>query len=70
MVGKYAQTKQRRLKGKVVKSSHGRPYKRTLAVPCKEDQKTEVLGSKRKNKRKRKERRKDKRANRKQRERV
>ena len=33
VVGKYAQTKQRRLKGKVVKTGHGRYYKRTLAVP-------------------------------------
>ena len=58
MVGKYAQTRQRRLKGKVVKSGHGRPYKRTLAVPCKRDQKTEEPGSKRKNKKKKKRKKK------------
>ena len=33
VVGKYAQTRQRRLRGKVVKSGHGRHYKRTLAMP-------------------------------------
>ena len=33
VVGKYAQTRQRRLRGKVVKTGHGRHYKRTLAVP-------------------------------------
>ena len=33
IVGKYAQTRQRRLRGKIVKSGLDRHYKRTLAVP-------------------------------------
>ena len=33
VVGKYTQTKQRRLKGKIVKSGHGKHYKKTLIVP-------------------------------------
>ena len=33
VVGKYAQTRQRQLRGKMVKSGHGRHYKRTLAMP-------------------------------------
>ena len=33
VVGKYTQTKQRWLKGKIVKSSHGRHYKKTFTVP-------------------------------------
>ena len=33
VVGKYTQTRQRQLRGKVVKINHGRHYKRTLAVP-------------------------------------
>ena len=52
VVGKYAQTRQRRLRGKVVKSSHGRHYKRTLAVPWKKDEKTEYHRVKGKIKRK------------------
>ena len=33
VVGKYDQTRQRRLRGKVVKTGNGRHYKRTLVVP-------------------------------------
>ena len=33
VVGKYTQTRQRRLRGKMVKTGHGRHYKRTFAVP-------------------------------------
>ena len=33
VVCKYTQTRQRWLKGKIVKSSHGRHYKRTFTVP-------------------------------------
>ena len=33
VVGKYTQTKQRWLKGKIVKSGHGRYYKKTFTVP-------------------------------------
>ena len=33
VVGKYTQTKQRRLKGKIVKSGHGKHYKKTFIVP-------------------------------------
>ena len=46
VVGKYAQTRQRRLKGKVVKTGHGRHYKRTLAMPWETDRKTEGIHSK------------------------
>ena len=33
VVGKYTQTKQRWLKGKIVKSGHGRHYNKTFTVP-------------------------------------
>ena len=33
VVGKYTQTRQRWLKGKIVKSGHGRHYKKTFTVP-------------------------------------
>ena len=33
VVGKYTQTRQRWLKGKIVKSGHGRRYKRASTVP-------------------------------------
>ena len=33
VVGKYIQTRQRWLKGKIVKSGHGRRYKKTSTVP-------------------------------------
>ena len=33
VVGKYTQTRQRWLKGKIVKSSHDRHYKKTFTVP-------------------------------------
>ena len=33
VVGKYTQTRQRRLRGKMVKTGHGRHYKRTFVVP-------------------------------------
>ena len=33
VVSKYTQTRQRWLKGKIVKSGHGRPYKRASTVP-------------------------------------
>ena len=33
VVGKYTQTKQSQLKGKIVKSGHGRRYKRASTVP-------------------------------------
>ena len=33
VVSKYVQTRQRRLRGKVVKTGHGRHYKMIFAVP-------------------------------------
>ena len=33
VVGKYTQTRQRWLKGKIVKSGHDRYYKKTFTVP-------------------------------------
>ena len=33
VVGKYTQTRERWLKGKIVKSGHGRRYKKTSTVP-------------------------------------
>ena len=33
VVGKYTQTKQRWLKGKIVKFGHGRHYKKTFTMP-------------------------------------
>ena len=33
VVGKYTQTRQKWLKGKIVKSSHDRHYKKTSTVP-------------------------------------
>ena len=33
VVGKYTQTRQRWLKGEIVKSGHGRHYKKTSTVP-------------------------------------
>ena len=33
VVGKYTQTRQRWLKGKIVKSDHGKRYKKTSTVP-------------------------------------
>ena len=45
VVGKYTQTKQRLLRAKIVKSGHGRHYKRALAVYKKgDDTSTTVLG--------------------------
>ena len=35
VVGKYTQTRQRWLKGKMIKSDHGRHYKKTFIVPRK-----------------------------------
>ena len=35
VVGKYTQTRQRWLKGKIVKYGHGRHYKKTFTVPRK-----------------------------------
>ena len=35
VVDKYTQTRQRWLKGKIVKSGHGRHYKKTFTVPKK-----------------------------------
>ena len=40
VVGKYTQTRQRCLKGKIVKSGHGRHYKKTFTVPRKRGRKT------------------------------
>ena len=37
VVGKYTQTRQRLLRAKIVKSGHGRHYKRALAMYRKED---------------------------------
>ena len=42
----------------MVKFGHGRPYKRTLVVPCKGDKKTEALGRRKENKKKNKEKKK------------
>ena len=39
VVGKYTQTRQRWLKGKIVKYSHGRHYKKTFTVPRKRESK-------------------------------
>ena len=33
VIGKYTQTRQKWLKGKIVKSGHGRCYKKTSTVP-------------------------------------
>ena len=33
VIGKYTKTRQRWLKGKIVKSGHGRCYKKTSTVP-------------------------------------
>ena len=33
VVGKYTQTRQRGLKGKIIKSGHGKRYKKTSTVP-------------------------------------
>ena len=33
VVGKFTQTRQRWLKGKIVKSGHGRYYKKTFTMP-------------------------------------
>ena len=40
VVDKYTQTRQRWLKGKIVKSGHGRHYKKTFTVPRIEVEKT------------------------------
>ena len=40
VVGKYTKTKQRWLNGKIVKSGHGRYYKKTFTVPRKGGRKT------------------------------
>ena len=39
VVGKYTQTRQRWLKGKIVKYGHGRHYKKTFTVPRKRESK-------------------------------
>ena len=45
MVGQYTQTRQRELRVKIVKSGHGKHYKRALAVYRKgDDTNTTVLG--------------------------
>ena len=41
VVGKYTQAKQRWLKGKIIKSGHGRRYKKTSTVPRTGVEKTE-----------------------------
>ena len=41
VVGKYTQTRQRWLKGEIVKSGHGRHYKKTSTVPRRGVKKTE-----------------------------
>ena len=41
VVGKYTQTRQRWLKGKIVKSDHGKRYKKTSTVPRRGVKKTE-----------------------------
>ena len=40
VVGKYTQTRQRWLKGKIVKYGHGKHYKKTFTVPRKGVEKT------------------------------
>ena len=40
LVGKYTQTRQRWLKGKIVKYGHSRHYKKTFIVPRKGVEKT------------------------------
>ena len=55
VVGKYTQTRQRWLKGKIVKSSHSRHYKKTFTVPRKKGRKT---GGEHKKKKKKKKNRK------------
>ena len=39
VVGKYSQTRQRWLKGKIVKYGHGRHYKKTFTMPRKRESK-------------------------------
>ena len=39
VVGKYIQTRQRWLKGKIVKYGHGRHYKKTFTMPRKRESK-------------------------------
>ena len=44
VVGKYTQTRKMLLRAKIVKSGHGRHYKKALAVYKKGDTSTTVLG--------------------------
>ena len=64
-IGRYTQTRQRRLRGKTVNTGHGRHYKEALAVPCRKDRKTGDFSQR---KRKSRVRGKEKRLERKQRE--
>ena len=70
VVDKYTQTRQRWLKGKIVKSSHGRRYKRASTVPRTEVEKKTGEEHERKNRVERKweikKKGKDKKENKKQ----
>ena len=48
VVGKYTQTRQRWLKGKIVKSGHGKHYKKTFTVPRTKESKNKGKNTKKK----------------------
>ena len=49
VVGKYTQTRQRWLKGKIVKSGHSKHYKKTFTVPRTKESKNKGKNTKKKN---------------------
>ena len=48
VVGKYTQTRQRWLKGKIVKSGHSKHYKKTFTVPRTKESKNKGKNTKKK----------------------
>ena len=52
VIDKYTQTRQRLLKGKIVKSGHGRHYKKTFTVPRTKGSKNKGKNTKKKKKKK------------------
>ena len=48
VVGKYTQTRQRWLKGKIVKSGHSKHYKKTFTVPRTKESKKKGKNTKKK----------------------
>ena len=52
VIDKYTQTRQRLLKGKIVKSGHGRHYKKTFTVPRTKRSKNKGKNTKKKKKKK------------------